>query len=106
MADHTGKRKKPKIDTNSISTTTLLSFVIFALFLVMVVWALANFFLNSYFERARAQEVMRTAETLESQFVQDINGFDSFTELGPGSVLQGLIRKINSAAEVDSKANL
>lgn len=78
MADHTGKRKKPKIDTNSISTTTLLSFVIFALFLVMVVWALANFFLNSYFERARAQEVMRTAETLESQFVQDINGFDSF----------------------------
>ena len=78
MADHTGKRAKPKIDTNSISTTTLLSFVIFALFLVMVVWALANFFLNSYFERARAQEVMRTADALESQFVQDINGFDSY----------------------------
>lgn len=78
MADHTGKHKNSKIDTNSISTTTLLSFVIFALFLVIVVWLLANFFLNSYFERTRAQEVMRTAEALEVQFVQDVTAFDSY----------------------------
>ena len=49
-----------------------------------------------------------TAPVRWTQIIQNMvaDGFDSFTELGPGSVLQGLIRKINSAAEVDSKANL
>ena len=75
MADHTGKRGSKRdikrIDTSSIKTTTLLSFVIFALFLVMILWGLSNFYLNSFYERARSQEVMRTAETLEAQFRQN-----------------------------------
>jgi len=75
MADHTGKRAarraQKRIDTSSIKTTTLISFVVFALFLVMVLWGLSNFFLNSFYERARSQEVIRTAETLEAQFRQD-----------------------------------
>ena len=79
MADHTGKRGSKRavkrIDTSSIKTTTLLSFVIFALFLVMILWGLSNFYLNSFYERARSQEVMRTAETLESQFRQDRYNF-------------------------------
>ncbi len=79
MADHTGKRSgrraAKRIDTNSIKTTTLLSFVIFALFLVMILWGLSNFYLNSFYERARSQEVMRTAETLETQFRQDRYSF-------------------------------
>jgi len=81
MADHTGKRAKSakkRIDTSSIKTTTLLSFVVFALFLVMVLWGLSNFFLNSFYERARSQEVIRTAETLEAQFNQDSVNFSSF----------------------------
>ncbi len=32
------------------------------------------------------------------------DGFDSYVELGPGTVLQGLIRKISPSAEVESKA--
>ena len=60
MADHTGKRSGKRaikrIDTSSIKTTTLVSFVIFALFLVMILWGLSNFFLNSFYERARSQE--------------------------------------------------
>ena len=79
MADHTGKRRSKRavkrIDTSSIKTTTLLSFVIFALFLVMILWGLSNFYLNSFYERARSQEVMRTAETLEAQFRQDRYSF-------------------------------
>lgn len=81
MADHTGKRAsnraRRRIDTSSIKTTTLLSFVVFALFLVMVLWGLSNFFLNSFYERARSQEVIRTAETLETQFRQNNFGFGS-----------------------------
>ena len=80
MADHTGKRARAKgknIDTSSIKTTTLLSFVVFALFLVMVLWGLSNFFMSSFYERARSQEVIRTAETLEAQFRQDRDSFGS-----------------------------
>ena len=31
---------------------------------------------------------------------------DAFTELGPGTVLQGLIRKVNPDVAVESKATL
>lgn len=34
------------------------------------------------------------------------DGVTAFTELGPGNVLQGLIKKVDAAAEVESKANL
>ena len=81
MADHTGKRADKRaakrIDTSSIKTTTLISFVVFALFLVMILWGLSNFFLSSFYERARSQEVIRTAETLEAQFKQDRFNFGS-----------------------------
>ncbi len=53
MADHTGKNARKsaqrRIDTNSIKTTTLVSFVVFALFLVMILWGLSNFFLNPFY---------------------------------------------------------
>ena len=79
MADHTGKRTvkraKKRIDTSSIKMTTLLSFVVFALFLVMVLLSVSNFYLNTFYERARSQEVVRLAETLESQLKRDPSNF-------------------------------
>ena len=79
MADHTGKRNVKRVDTSSIKTTTLMSFIIFALFLVAVLWGLSNTFLNSYYERARSQEVKRTAEAIESQLAKGIGDIDSYT---------------------------
>ena len=77
MADHTGD--KARVDTSSIKTTTLLSFVLFALFLVMVLWGLSNFFISTYYERARTQEVIRTADAIEFQFRQAAHeDFDSY----------------------------
>ena len=82
MDDHTGKRSgqrvSRKIDTSSIKMATLLSFVVFALFLVVVLWGVYNFYLNSIYERVRSQEVMRTAETLESQYRRSPRDFGSF----------------------------
>jgi signal transduction histidine kinase len=72
------KDEKGKLDTASIKTTTLFSFVVFALFLLIVLWGLANFFLDTYYERARTQEVIRTANVLETQFRQDREGFPSY----------------------------
>ena len=77
MADHTAERK-PRVDTNSIKTTTLLSFVLFALFLVMVLWGLSNFFIGNYYERARTQEVIRTANALGTEFREGSGDFDSY----------------------------
>ena len=34
------------------------------------------------------------------------DGFDAFTELGPGTVLQGLIRKVSADVQVESKSTL
>ncbi|MBQ3428281.1 MAG: HAMP domain-containing histidine kinase [Mogibacterium sp.] len=89
MADHTGKIKsRPDqggVDTNSIKMTTLISFVVFALFLVAVLWGLSNFFMNSYYERVRSQDVIRTADALETQFRQDLNSFDTFAVQAAGS---------------------
>ena len=77
MADHTGE--KTRVDTNSIKTTTLMSFVLFALFLVIILWGLSNFFIGRYYERARSQEVIRTADALEVQFRQAPHeDFDSY----------------------------
>ena len=90
MADHTGKIKSRPgqgggLDTNSIKMTILISFVVFALFLVAILWGLSNFFMNSYYERVRSQEVIRTADALEAQFKQDLTSFDNFAVQTAGS---------------------
>lgn len=47
-----------------------------------------------------------TAPVRWTQIVENMSadGFKSYLELGPGTVLQGLIRKISADAEVESKA--
>ena len=49
-----------------------------------------------------------TAPVRWTQIVEQMvsDGFSSFVEVGPGSVLQGLIRKIANNVEVESVANL
>ena len=49
-----------------------------------------------------------TAPVRWTQIAQQMTAdrFDSFTELGPGNVLQGLMRKVSAEIEVESKADL
>ena len=66
------------IDANSIETTTLLSFVIFAGLLVFIVWLLTSFFVDTYYSSLRSQETVRVARGLEAQYVDNPAGFDEF----------------------------
>ena len=76
MAQKSEKKKLP--DINSIRTTTLVSFVIFALFLLVIVWGLGSFFMKMYYERARTQEVMQVADGLESEYKRSQDEFDDY----------------------------
>ena len=96
MADLTGSSRS-RVDTSSIKTTTLLSFVLFALFLVMVLWGLSNFFISSYYERARTQEVIRTANALETQFCEGRGDFDSYAVQTAGT--NGIYIRIDTSRE-------
>ncbi len=60
--------KVKRIDTGSIKTTTLFSFVMFALILIAFLWILTSFFLDTYYQRVRTQEVIRTASSIEAQY--------------------------------------
>lgn len=76
MAQNSDKRHGP--DLNSIRTTTMFSFVIFALFLLAILWGLSNFFLNAYYERARTQEVIQLAEGLTAEYKENREEFDDY----------------------------
>ena len=84
MADIPGNKQR-RFDINSIKTTTLFSFVLFALFLVFVLWCLSNFFISTYFEKARSQDVIPTAEALKTQFLRDRENFDTYAVNTAGS---------------------
>ena len=77
--DNKGIGYKPaKIDSNSIETTTLLSFVVFAGLLVFVVWILTSFFVDTYYSSLRSQETVQVATGLENEYRNDPVGFDEF----------------------------
>ena len=78
MAGEKRRERKPAFDSNSIKTATLVSFVVFALLLVSLLWGLMSFFVSTYYETMRIQEVIRTATAIEDQYIRDPEGFDSF----------------------------
>ena len=68
MTSERRRKLAGKIDTSSIKTTTLFSFVMFAMILISFLWVLTSFFMDTYYQRARTQEVIMTAEVIETQY--------------------------------------
>lgn len=67
-----------KLDTSSIKTTTLFSFVMYAMILVTFLWVLTSFFLDTYYQKMRTQEVIRTASAIEAQYLKSPVNFRSY----------------------------
>ena len=67
-----------KLDTSSIKTTTLFSFLMYAMILVAFLWVLTSFFLDTYYQKMRTQEVIRTADAVEAQYLKGSSGFSKY----------------------------
>ena len=67
-----------RIDTSSIRTSTMASFVLFAVILVAILWGLMSFGRNSYYGRIRTQGVIRTANGLATAYKESPGNFDKF----------------------------
>lgn len=91
------KEEKPILDTGSIKTTTLFSFVVFALFMLFVLWGLANFFISTYYERARSDEVINAANVLETEFRQNREDFPDHAINTAGA--NGIYIRVDTASE-------
>ena len=71
------KTKKSKIDLSSIRTVSLLYFVIFAVFLLLLVWFLQNFLINHYYEEMRISEIRNSARMLENKYRLSNKAFET-----------------------------
>ena len=89
--------ERSKWDSGSIKTTTLFSFVVFAMFLLTVIWGLANFFMDTYYELARSQEVIRTANVLVTQFRQNREDFPGYAVQTAGA--NGIYIRMDTPSE-------
>ena len=83
-----------KLDTSSIKTTTLFSFVLFAMILVAFLWVLTSFFLDTYYQKMRTQEVIRTADAIEAQYLKNPDGFEKYAVETAG--INGIYIRIES----------
>lgn len=96
MSGENTRNKRFKLDPNSIKTTTLVSFVVFALLLISFLWTLMTFFVNTYYEAVRTQEVIRTATAIETQYRENPSTFDSFALQTAGA--NGIYIRLDSRA--------
>lgn len=70
--------KPVKIDPSSIKTTTMLSFIVFAIALVFIIWMLSSFFVDTYYSSVRSHDTLQAAQAIESQYRSDPSGFEEF----------------------------
>lgn len=70
------KTKKSRIDWGSIRTVSLLYFVLFAVFLLLLIWLLQNFLINNYYEEMRISETRKSARILENKYQADSGAFE------------------------------
>lgn len=66
------------IDTSSIKTTTMLSFIYYAVFIIAIIWCLAIFGINQFYGSMRTDETMRIAQSIETQYKENPRAFNDF----------------------------
>ena len=85
---------RARVDTSSIKMATITSFAIFSIVLITLFWCLFNYFIGTFYQTLRTQEVIRTASMLETQYLQNRSGFDEYALQTAGA--NGIYIRIDS----------
>ena len=72
------KTKRSKWDPNSIRAVSLMYFMVFAAVILLMVWFMQSFFMNTYYERMMAQEAQTTANKLGNYYSTNKDNFDEY----------------------------
>ena len=72
------KTKRSKWDPNSIRAVSLMYFMVFAAVILLMVWFMQSFFMNTYYERMMAQEAQTTANKLGNYYSTNEDNFDAY----------------------------
>lgn len=75
MSTKTTTSPKRRIDFRSVRAISVVYFVVFAAFLIALIWVLQNFFTTNYYEQMKVQETQRTAKLLVDEYSRDPSGF-------------------------------
>lgn len=71
---------RERLDFNSIRTTTMMYFFLLAIIIVLVIWFLQDIFIKSSYSKMIAQETIRSANSMEAQYIDNPGGFDEFVK--------------------------
>ena len=72
------KTKKSKWDPNSIRAVSLMYFMVFAAVILLMIWFMQSFFMNTYYERMMVQEAQTTANKLGNYYSTNKDNFDAY----------------------------
>lgn len=74
-----------RIDPSSIKTTTMLSFVVFGIILIIILWSITSFFINKYYSAIRSRDAIEIASNIENQCRNTPEGFENYAIQAAGS---------------------
>ena len=72
------KTNRSKWDPNSIRAISLMYFMVFAAVILLMVWFMQSFFMNTYYERMMAHEAQSTANKLGNYYSTNRDNFDAY----------------------------
>ncbi len=72
------KTNRSKWDPNSIRAIALMYFMVFAAVILLMVWFMQSFFMNTYYERMMAHEAQSTANKLGNYYSTNRDNFDTY----------------------------
>ena len=97
------KTKRSKWDPNSIRAVSLMYFMVFAAVILLMVWFMQSFFMNTYYERMMAQEAQTTANKLGNYYSTNKDNFDAYAR--KAAYRNGLYIRLETADSTSEYGN-
>ena len=97
------KTKRSKWDPNSIRAISLMYFMVFAAVILLMVWFMQSFFMNTYYERMMVREAQSTANKLGNYYSTNKKNFDAYARKAADR--NGLYIRLETAESISDYGN-